>query len=70
MPQAFQMRALEWEVIKGILETDEKARIDLSHLSTVLEHRMSQQPQHTQQQTQSAGPSPPQPNPTPHVTNA
>jgi hypothetical protein len=71
MPQAFQMRALEWEVIKGILETDEKARIDLSHLSTVLEHRMSQQPQPQQQQTQPAGPPPPQQGPTPpHVPNA
>lgn len=45
MPQAFQMRALEWEVIKGILETDEKSRNDLSHLSQVLEVRMAQQTQ-------------------------
>lgn len=45
MPQAFQMRALEWEVIRSILETDERARSDLQHLSQVLEIRMAQQPQ-------------------------
>jgi hypothetical protein len=44
MPQAFQMRALEWEVIRGILEHDERARSDLQHLSQVLEIRMAQQP--------------------------
>jgi hypothetical protein len=44
MPQAFQMRALEWEVIRSILESDERARSDLQHLSQVLEIRMAQQP--------------------------
>jgi hypothetical protein len=44
MPQAFQMRALEWEVIRGILEHDQRARNDLQHLSQVLEIRMAQQP--------------------------
>ena len=44
MPQAFQMRALEWEVIRSILESDERARNDLQHLSQVLEIRMAQQP--------------------------
>jgi hypothetical protein len=43
MPQAFQMRALEWEVIRSILESDERARNDLQHLSQVLEIRMAQQ---------------------------
>ncbi|KAH8684329.1 SPOC domain-containing protein [Tricladium varicosporioides] len=41
MPQAYQMRPLEWQVIKDILEKDEKARVDLQHLSQVLEVRMS-----------------------------
>jgi hypothetical protein len=45
MPQAFQMRPLEWEVIRGILESDERARNDLQHLSQVLEVRMAQQTQ-------------------------
>lgn len=42
MPQAFQMRPVEWEIIRGILEEDEKARVDLQHLSQVLEIRMGQ----------------------------
>ncbi len=42
IPQAFQMRELEWEVIRGILESDERSRTDLSHLSQVLEERMKQ----------------------------
>lgn len=58
MPQAFQMRALEWEVIRGILETDDKARIDLQHLSQVLEVRMAQQSQLPQ--TQGTPQAPPQ----------
>jgi hypothetical protein len=44
IPQAFQMRELEWEVIRGILESDERSRIDLQHLSQVLEEKMKQQP--------------------------
>ncbi|KAF4633143.1 hypothetical protein G7Y89_g4980 [Cudoniella acicularis] len=40
MPQAYQMRPLEWEVIKDILEKDQKAQVDLQHLSQVLEARM------------------------------
>jgi len=43
MPQAFQMRSLEWDVIRGILESDERARQDLQHLSQVLEVRMAAQ---------------------------
>lgn len=43
IPQAFQMRELEWEVIRGILESDERSRNDLQHLSQVLEERMKQQ---------------------------
>jgi hypothetical protein len=37
MPQAYQLRPVEWQVIRGILEEDEKARVDLQHLSQVLE---------------------------------
>ena len=43
MPQAYQMRPVEWDVIRGILEEDERARVDLQHLSVVLESRMAQQ---------------------------
>lgn len=43
MPQAFQMRALEWEVIRSILENDQRAQTDLQHLSQVLEIRMRAQ---------------------------
>lgn len=43
LPQAFQMRELEWEVIRGILETDERSQQDLQHLSQVLERRMKEQ---------------------------
>lgn len=47
MPQAYQMRPVEWQVIRGILEEDDKARHDLQHLSQVLEIRMqSLQPHH------------------------
>ncbi len=45
MPQAYQMRPVEWHVIKGILEEDERSRNDLQHLSQVLEIRMTRQPQ-------------------------
>lgn len=45
MPQAYQMRELEWVIIREILETDEKASIDLSHLSQVLDTRMSEEAQ-------------------------
>jgi hypothetical protein len=41
MPQAYQMRPLEWEVIRDILEKDQKAQTDLQHLSQVLEVRMA-----------------------------
>ena len=41
MPQAYQMRPLEWEVIRDILEEDQKAQTDLQHLSQVLEARMA-----------------------------
>ncbi|CAL3969580.1 unnamed protein product [Diplocarpon coronariae] len=40
MPQAFQMRPVEWQLIRGILEEDENSRVDLQHLSQVLELRM------------------------------
>ncbi|EPE25315.1 Elongation factor TFIIS 2 [Glarea lozoyensis ATCC 20868] len=40
MPMAHMMRPVEWEIIRDILGTDEKARIDLKHLSNVLEIRM------------------------------
>lgn len=44
MPQAYQMRPVEWEVVRSILEQDPRARVDLQHLSSVLETRMSAQP--------------------------
>ncbi|KAE8445088.1 hypothetical protein EG329_013803 [Mollisiaceae sp. DMI_Dod_QoI] len=50
MPQAYQMREVEWQIIRGILEEDEKARSDLQHLSQVLEVRMSQYSQSQQSQ--------------------
>jgi hypothetical protein len=40
IPQAYQMRPVEWQVIRDILEKDEKARNDLAHLSNVLDIRM------------------------------
>lgn len=36
MPQAYQMRDLEWSTIREILERDEKAQNDLKYLSEVL----------------------------------
>jgi hypothetical protein len=45
MPQAYQMRPVEWQVIRRILEEDDKARLDLQHLSQVLEVRMAQESQ-------------------------
>ncbi|TVY33251.1 Transcription factor [Lachnellula subtilissima] len=45
MPQAYQMREVEWEIISDILEKDEKARVDLTHLSQVLDSRMTEQGQ-------------------------
>ncbi|TVY58763.1 Transcription factor bye1 [Lachnellula suecica] len=45
MPQAYQMRILEWEIITDILDKDEKARHDLQHLSAVLETRMAAESQ-------------------------
>ncbi|RKF60200.1 Transcription factor bye1 [Erysiphe neolycopersici] len=41
MPQAYQMREVEWNVISDILREDERSRHDLQHLSVVLEKRMS-----------------------------
>ncbi|RKF77096.1 Transcription factor bye1 [Golovinomyces cichoracearum] len=41
MPQAYQMREVEWNVISDILREDERARDDLQHLSVVLEQRMT-----------------------------
>ncbi|CAD6500534.1 BgTH12-06244, partial [Blumeria graminis f. sp. triticale] len=41
MPQAYQMREVEWNVIGEILREDERARDDLQHLSVVLEQRMA-----------------------------
>lgn len=42
MPQAYQMRVVEWEIIADILEKDQKARHDLSHLSQLLEARVAE----------------------------
>jgi hypothetical protein len=39
MPQAFQMRLVEWEVIKDIFQNDAKAQHDLAYLSQLLEQR-------------------------------
>jgi hypothetical protein len=43
LPQAYQMRELEWQVIKGILETDERSQQDLQHLSQVLDRKMKEE---------------------------
>jgi len=43
IPQAWQMRSIEWELIKGILTEDERARNDLAHLSVLLEGKMVEQ---------------------------
>ncbi|KAL2059810.1 hypothetical protein VTL71DRAFT_10194 [Oculimacula yallundae] len=45
MPQAYQMRPVEWQIIRGVLEEDETARNDLQHMSQVLEVRMQSQGQ-------------------------
>ncbi|KAE9381015.1 SPOC-domain-containing protein [Stipitochalara longipes BDJ] len=45
MPQAYQMRPVEWQVIRRILAEDEKSRVDLQHLSQVLEVRMAEESQ-------------------------
>lgn len=37
LPQAFQMSRKEWEVVRGILERDPRAREDLQHLGGLLE---------------------------------
>lgn len=39
MPQAFQMRPVEWEVIREILEKNPKAQQDLAYLSHLLENK-------------------------------
>ncbi|RFU35594.1 hypothetical protein B7463_g745, partial [Scytalidium lignicola] len=39
MPQAYQMRPLEWEVIRDILEREPKAQQDLAYLSQLLESK-------------------------------
>jgi len=43
MPQAANMRVIEWHIIKEILDTDKKARVDLQHLSMSIETRMKGQ---------------------------
>lgn len=45
LPQAWQMRPVEWRAIKEILQEDERARNDLKHLSDVLEAKMAKQAQ-------------------------
>lgn len=40
MPQAWQMREVEWEIIKEILASDEKSRVDLTWLNTMLTERL------------------------------
>ncbi|KAK4214148.1 SPOC domain-containing protein [Rhypophila decipiens] len=82
LPQAGLMQRKEWEVIKEIYETDPKARLDLPHLSKVLEARggQSNTPQAHQPQAQppasavpvpvpapAAAPAPPQPRHQPPV---
>lgn len=54
LPQAFQMKAREWEAVRAVYERDPKARDDLKHLSMLLE---KQPPQ--------AGPPPSAPTATP-----
>jgi hypothetical protein len=45
MPNAHRMRPLEWELVRDILETDERSRTDLLHLSSSLERRiLAQEP--------------------------
>ncbi|KAM7208320.1 SPOC domain containing protein [Naviculisporaceae sp. PSN 640] len=61
LPQAGQMTRKEWEVIKGIYETDPKARLDLPHLSKVLEN--APQPQVAQSQQAPVQQQPPAPAP-------
>ncbi|GJC79932.1 transcription factor BYE1 [Colletotrichum liriopes] len=41
LPQAYQMSRTEWEVIRGILEKDPRARDDLTYLSQLLEKQPS-----------------------------
>ncbi|KAK2012126.1 SPOC domain-containing protein [Colletotrichum eremochloae] len=41
LPQAFQMSRTEWDVIRGILEKDPRARDDLTYLSQLLEKQPS-----------------------------
>jgi len=43
MPQAYQMRTIEWEAIRKILERDPQAQDDLQHLSRVLDQSQGQQ---------------------------
>ncbi len=52
MPQAFQMRDEEWAIIRSILEDDERARVDLQHLSQVLEVRMAREGPQSAEQAQ------------------
>jgi len=39
LPQAFQMRKMEWEVVRDILANDPKAQQDLTYLSTQISQR-------------------------------
>ena len=39
LPQAYQMRRMEWEVVRGILVKDPKAQQDLTYLSTQISLR-------------------------------
>ncbi|KZL63062.1 spoc domain-containing protein [Colletotrichum incanum] len=41
LPQAYQMSRTEWEVIRGILDKDSRARDDLTYLSQLLEKQPS-----------------------------
>ncbi len=42
MPHAYQMRPIEWQIVRSILEEDERARVDLQHLSQMIEIRNAQ----------------------------
>ncbi|KAK4147338.1 SPOC domain-containing protein [Dichotomopilus funicola] len=50
LPQAHMMARREWELIKGIYETDPRTRDELPYLSSILEKQGQQQQQQQQQQ--------------------
>jgi hypothetical protein len=52
LPNAYQMRPVEWEIIRSILETDPKAQTDLPHLSAVIALRMAADGGVAQKQTE------------------